>query len=286
MRSLAVFGLYASTVLAFANTAPMYGINALLEGKYLNDIQEVSSRMESFTKKWCSNMEKDPLILYRVKNLAKKANDKAETSSNIRYDSPKQLDLAFDSLCQVHYSTSLPEHVKAGEVYVVDLDDEKEYSVNELFLTNAFVTVQGKPSGGKTRSLMSGIRGYVDGIQQGRTKRDSDESDLDAEAVAEEVESAFRAAESMIAHEEGDSYVTALGDDVDEPTGSKEQKTKADQKSNLFTNYQFFTPGIWLSLIISLFLIYVLYTAVNWITSIQVTYKSFEKQEDFQKKTE
>lgn len=56
--------------------------------------------------------------------------------------------------------------------------------------------------------------------------------------------------------------------------------------NSLFTKYQFFTPGIWSCLIVSGLLISVLYIALTWISSIEITYGAFEKQVDFAKKTE
>lgn len=55
---------------------------------------------------------------------------------------------------------------------------------------------------------------------------------------------------------------------------------------SLFTHYQFFTPGILSCLILSSFLVFVLYVALSWMTSIEITYLAFDKQIDYEKKTE
>lgn len=274
--------LCASAVMAFANTAPMYGSNALINGRYLADVHEVSSRMENLTQEWCSSELTRPIVIYRVKNLSEDPSRIAEASTNVRYNTPKELDLALHSLCQVHYSTSQPASFNAGEVYVVDLDDDRKYQIDELLSGDAHITVQGKPSGVKSRSWMAGVKEMVHDINEGWAKREED----DFEASFEDIEAAFKAAESMIANEEGESYVTALADDEEKASGSVDLEATTDKKHNLFTHYQFFTPGIWLSLIVSLFLMLVVKTAVGWVTSIQVTYKSFEKQIDYEKKTE
>lgn len=288
MKLITTVALCASATMAFVNTGPLYGNlfdnTAFFENHYLIDAQVASSQIGSATEKLCSKSNHAPLVIYRVKNLAENLNDAARVSTNVRYDSPKQLDLALHSSCQVHYTTSQPAHIERGNIYVVDLDDDKEHSANNLLSRTGHVIVQGKPAGGKSRSFMAGIKGYVDDFH-GWAKRDGDDANEDTEAYAE-LESAFKAAESMLAQEEGDSFVTALADDKEIASGTKENKIKADKNSNLFTKYQFFTPGIWLCLIVSLFLIYVLNTALGWITSIQVTYKSFEKQIDYEKKTE
>lgn len=55
---------------------------------------------------------------------------------------------------------------------------------------------------------------------------------------------------------------------------------------SVFTHYQFFTPGIISSLVLSSFLIFILYVAISWMASIEVTYLAFDKQIDYEKKTE
>ncbi|PVH17914.1 uncharacterized protein CXQ87_000815 [Candidozyma duobushaemuli] len=285
MKLITSVALCASAAMAFVNTAPMYANEAFFKDHYLTDVHDVSSQVDSLTKELCSDSQHLPLIIARVKHLSKKSSDLAKVSTNVRYESSKQLDLALHSSCQVHYSTSLPKEISAGNIYVADLDDETEYTPNELLEKGVKMIVQGKPSGAKSRSFMAGIKGYMGDFQQGWAKREEEDAEEDVAAYAE-VESAFRAAESMIAHEEGDSFVTALADDKEISSGIKESKVNANTTSNLFTKYQFFTPGIWSCLIVSLFLVYVLNTALGWITSIQVTYKSFEKQVDYEKKTE
>ncbi|CAI5759027.1 unnamed protein product [Candida verbasci] len=55
---------------------------------------------------------------------------------------------------------------------------------------------------------------------------------------------------------------------------------------NLFTHYQFFTPGLFSAILVSLFLIFILVNALSWLTSLEITYESFEKQVDLDKKSE
>lgn len=56
--------------------------------------------------------------------------------------------------------------------------------------------------------------------------------------------------------------------------------------SNLFTKYQFFTPGVWMALLVLAFLLFVVATAVLWIALIDISYRAFDKQVDYEKKTE
>lgn len=48
-------------------------------------------------------------------------------------------------------------------------------------------------------------------------------------------------------------------------------------KDNLFQKYQFFSPGIFMAIIVSLLLVSIMLFALNWIGSLQISYGAFEK---------
>lgn len=90
--------------------------------------------------------------------------------------------------------------------------------------------------------------------------------------------------------EESNHDYELLDDDDDLDTSSSQsfisaKKDKQIQKS-LFTEYQFFTPGIWSCILISFFLLAILYNALIWVSSIEISYGAFEKQVDYEKKNE
>lgn len=90
----------------------------------------------------------------------------------------------------------------------------------------------------------------------GKNKRIED-GELEAlEQAEQELEDAFKEIESMI---DDDSEVTIMSD------------------GSVFDNYGFFTPGIWMCTLISLFLVWILLMALKWVGSLQVSYKAFEK---------
>lgn len=93
----------------------------------------------------------------------------------------------------------------------------------------------------------------------------------------EDVVEAFDKAKSLAAEEDGEATILDDGDNDDEDTPSN---------SSLFTTYQFFSSGIFMGLIVSFFLLFILYMALTWMTTIQISYKSFDKQVDHDKKTE
>lgn len=97
-----------------------------------------------------------------------------------------------------------------------------------------------------------------------------------SEQVYDEYAEDLKAIES-IAASESDTELTILEDEVTKPS-----KTSG----SLFTKYQFFSAGIFMCLIVSFFLVFVLVNALSWLNSIEITYQSFEKQVDLEKKNE
>ena len=95
-------------------------------------------------------------------------------------------------------------------------------------------------------------------------------------SVEQEVDADFAEANRLAAEE--DQPVTILEDVPSNTTTVKHD--------NIFTNYQFFTNGIWSGLIVSGFLLLILYGALTWLSDLQISYTSFEKQVDFDKKNE
>ncbi|KAI3403439.2 hypothetical protein KGF56_003723 [Candida oxycetoniae] len=99
--------------------------------------------------------------------------------------------------------------------------------------------------------------------------------------LQQEIENDFALAEKLALEEDKSNSqpITILED-------FNKINSTTTQPNNLFTNYQFFTPGIWSGLIISGFLLLILYAAIDWLSSLELTYASFEKQVDFDKKNE
>lgn len=62
---------------------------------------------------------------------------------------------------------------------------------------------------------------------------------------------------------------------------------RPEVRDNVFAKYQFFSPGIFMSIIVSLLLVAVMLFALSWISSLQISYGAFEKDPELvrQKKT-
>ncbi|PNY18308.1 Protein big1 [Tolypocladium capitatum] len=75
-----------------------------------------------------------------------------------------------------------------------------------------------------------------------------------------------------------DSLHMDLKRDMEEiPTRPEENKTQRDTRS-LFEKYQFFTPGIFMGLIVAILLLSILYVGLNALSSLEVSYGAFEKE--------
>lgn len=70
---------------------------------------------------------------------------------------------------------------------------------------------------------------------------------------------------------------------------------ESDNIDNVFTlenlgglleRYQFFSPGLWMATIVSFFLLSILIILFQWLNSLQISYKSFDKQVSPQRKNQ
>lgn len=296
MHILALLASFVGSAYAFADTAPLLAVPAISqeEFKYITESHNVSSALKEYTAGFCLNNDQK-LVVYRVAGLkSNNFKDIVEDSTyiqHVHYKSGSELDFELSSNCKVEYLDQIPTDVNQLEanVVVVDLDDKKEHQLSDLLQHNN-VVVQVKPQFTTKSSHGDSIKEFLDeklhlNLQQLEKRDESfDDEDLDDIEDFQDLEDEYKAAEALLVANE---------EDVVEVSSSKKGKSKHGDKkkeqkknSNLFTEYQFFTPGVWLSIIVSLFLVYVATTAISWITSIELSYKSFEKQVDYEKKNE
>ncbi|KAK6197499.1 vacuolar ATP synthase subunit S1-domain-containing protein [Scheffersomyces amazonensis] len=296
-------------VVGFSDTASFYS-SIKLNGQfdYITEASVLSRSIQSVTNNVCRDNER--LIIYRVKGLSHNGGILPEESSSspisfikhVHYNSPNEIDFEIgescnqDSIKYVNDINSIEQY--SNPIVIVDVEDDHHHKVEE-FLThpsNIKVIVQGKPKFHSKTKLKDLERLIEDKLYEHlnidiasgskTTKRDQiDHEEEDFDKIIAEVEEDFRAAESFIA-EEGDSVVSIFDDEGDVEATEDQIITPKATGSNLFTNYQFFSSGIWSGLIVSGFLLFVLYNALSWISTIEVSYGSFDKQIDFEKKNE
>lgn len=293
MRILAVAASFVASAYAFADTAPLFAVPALPNGefKYITDSGKVSRALNEYTEQLCMN-NAQKLFIYRVSQWGAGIKD-ALTSlpqdsthiSHVHYKSSSDLDLDLHSSCSVEYKDRISEFAASdANVVVIDLDHDSNVKLEELLKHSNFI-VQMKPKFATALTHDSYIKEFLDEklhLKLDKRSYESEDEDLETVESFEDLEDEFRAAEALLMATEDD--VQATSEKKYKPKDGIKKKKKGN--SNLFTEYQFFTPGVWLSIIVSLFLVFVASTAISWITSIELSYKSFEKQVDYEKKNE
>lgn len=270
-------------VLGFAETSPFYS-SKQLEGSfpYIAESSQLSKAFGSLTEDVCKNQGN--LTVYRVSNLVHGTKESEGTYiKHVHYSSPEEIDFALGSSCgqdKVEYLLNTkPSSTDGLAVSIVDIEDDRKHTVDE-FLTSGsgLVVVQGKPS---FKALKLGRHHAKNKVDNGLNKRDDDG---EFNKIMAEVEDEFKAAQSLMSKEGEDVMMTIM----DSSETSLVQTTDAPKvkNPNLFTNYSFFSPGIWMCLLVSGFLLSILYITMSWMTSLEISYKAFDKQVDFEKKTE
>lgn len=303
MKLLGLAACASAAMASFSDSAPFYSSRKLsADSAYLARSGDVAKSLSQLSGDFCSDGEQ--LHIYRVNNLAAKA--PAEHTGtffeNVHYRGVDDLERVVDSF--FHQSGQNPQ--------IFDLEDD-EYSVEEFLDKSSCVIVQGKPSFHRAGSGLDAVKQFIEDVSDKFKRETVDEYEKELEEELQELEAeqqmdaevSKEAAEVLDEEEEqqgdSDALDTSAVDAVVSAVSDAEallddaEMAEPDQllsvsslstKSNLFTQYQFFTPGVWLAIIVSLFLVYVVSTAVGWITSIQTSYHSFEKLVDYEKKTE
>lgn len=238
---------------------------------------------------------------------------------HVQYLSADDIDFPLSDACsagQVKYVSAKDAkhaiHDAGVSVVVVDYEDSSDFSLKHSKGLNFIV--QERPSFDYPESKLEGLKHYVEdkihenlnldvNLDLKREVAGDDASVTEEEEydkLVAEIEDDFRAAESYVA-QEGEDLPVNIYSGTAKPledgaqaqaetdfTSASEKKPSSSVKthSNLFTKYQFFTPGVLLGLIVSFILVAIVYISLTWLTSLEISYKSFEKQVDFEKKNE
>lgn len=115
-------------------------------------------------------------------------------------------------------------------------------------------------------------------LKSEKKKRDNDDDDdeVDYEKVEQDLKNSFSEAYAQLnGDEEAHVYETA-----------KATKKSSKTSGSLLDNYAFFSSGIWMAIIVSGFLLGVLYVAFKWLNSIQISYSAFDKPVNTNKKAQ
>ncbi|KAK6465462.1 hypothetical protein DFJ63DRAFT_22439 [Scheffersomyces coipomensis] len=297
-------------VFAFSDTASFYSsikLNGQLD--YITEASIVSNSIQSLSETICGSQSDEKLFIYRVKALSHDNVSSIPSSSSfikhVHYNSPNEIDFEFGSSCNkdsVKYINGVDGDIADSRIVIFDVEDDKHHSIDDFLNTqneNIKVIVQGKP---KFQSKFPKLKHLEHLIEDklyehlnldidfkgkkdaSKTKRDEIADEENYDDIYAEVEEDFKAAESFIA-EEGDSIVSIFDESGADDVSASNVIAQAGT-GGLFAKYQFFSPGIWSAIIISFVLVFILYTAVGWLSAIEISYYSFEKQVDYEKKNE
>lgn len=268
---------FVAAVHAFADTAALsvFNMDLGLKGSVVSS-DSVSAAVEKATANMCSSGQQ--LTVIRVPNLQSSLGS-GEFIKHVHYPNAEAVDLKFSEACDVVYSVDGSD----SNASVVVMDVAQVSDIDHLDTTRHLI-VQGIPSFGPhgieyAKQLVDDTVHLFKGTK--RSVADIDEAN---EELVKEVEEEFAEAESFIkAESETESH-----NDVEESVGS--MSAGADKKgasaSGLFTKYQYFSPGLWSCIIVSLLLVFVLYVALTWVMALEISYLAFDKQVDYEKKNE
>ena len=286
MHVLAVLASFTGSTYAFVDTAPLFATPAFRSADfpYIAQSSNVRRAVKEYTQQFCSESSQ-ALFIYRVSTLDRQKLPLGGDSSfihHVHYNSGSDVDLEVHRSCVVEYKDQIPVDitVSSANVIVVDLDGI-DYQL-DLLLAHPNVVFQGKPKSDSIRkSLDDKLHLDLDSLNKIAHLADSDDKGIiDEESY--DLEDEYLVTEELLLTKKREIKSSLASDGISEHGSEEEKKLNL----NLFTEYQFFTPGVWLSIIVSLFLVFVTTAAISWITSIELSYKSFEKQVDHEKKNE
>lgn len=242
-----------SPIIGFLDTGAVY-VNRPLDTKY---VMESGDLVNLINDNACLKDKNPKVSVYNIDQLGSKelldiANTNGTFVKHVHYNSADNVgDLArvCDQVVSVKTINSIDD---------VDLNDQNLFIIQESPKT-------------------------LNSAREVRDEEDEEDEDISAE---------FAKAKSMAAEAEAedndddDDQYHILDEETPEPSSSESSSPDSPVNGSLFNTYQFFTSGIFMCLIVSFMLLFVLTNALSWVSSIDITYKSFDKQVDFEKKTE
>ncbi|KGR13910.1 hypothetical protein MG3_02344 [Candida albicans P78048] len=271
------------TTLAFSDTAPIIihsnNQDALESNhKYITKFVDVKSKVDEIIKESCSD-KNSKLFIYQIEDLSIESDYSwllnKGSYANVLYHEKNEANYDFNGKCEEKESGTVQFSVlKTGSLQ--EIYEKHKENKNEVFIIQVLPKFTSGHSLKAIKEKMYNLYNDEDIVISSKRDKQSD-NENDAE-IEQEIERDFEVAESL-ASEESDP-VSIFDTDKQNKNGT------VVKHDNLFTKYQFFTSGIWSGIIISGFLLVILYNALSWLSSLEITYASFEKQIDFDKKNE
>lgn len=278
----------AQAKISFANASPLLISSPYLtidETHYIAKEDDTNKEIQMLTGDVCS-YSSDPYILYLQIHGLDNSDDIENASKSLKYPfkvfsnnvvySQINKEAPISSVCQsikkidangLSAKQLIDALSSSDTVKVVDI-----YNKNSKDLTDLLSAIF------ESDSVPSSI--FVQGLpvlKSEKKKRDNDDDDeVDYEKVEQDLKNSFSEAYAQLnGDEEAHVYETA-----------KATKKSSKTFGSLLDNYAFFSSGIWMAIIVSGFLLGVLYVAFKWLNSIQISYSAFDKPVNTNKKAQ
>ncbi|CAH2446588.1 V0 sector of the vacuolar ATPase assembly protein 1 [Komagataella phaffii CBS 7435] len=245
----------------------------LPDGSYLTEYESLRVKVEKLTEKWCSVRSQERLAIVQVPGLSKRLLSQ-EISFNHQESLINRIYRSSKSFVSPHvyyptseleqlYSAKCLEEGRMSEVRIPKWEDTSfayESFLKDLHSNVFFLQL---PSQGTLtdEDYLKALRNALDHLKCSMKKVSENNISFIIQGLPSEPQNSFRSRELPTSN-------STIG------SGSAMDK------------YTFFTPGIWMTTIVSLFLAWVFSVALNWVSSLQISYKAFEKQVNPQKKTQ
>ncbi|CAK9439632.1 uncharacterized protein LODBEIA_P37320 [Lodderomyces beijingensis] len=263
-------GLLVTAVAAFSNTGSI-----IVKTNELDYAPKHFERAETVHQVLVETFQNEPVDIFYVK--AEKWNPdnvKGEGLTifpNVAYNNSKHVKALAQEL-----NSNVAEDFGAQDIADLEATTSKNFVV---VVVPSFKTPSIKD---KLESKLINLYNNEAAVHVTKRETTGEEEEDSSVKLQQEIENDFAKAKSLASEEDAknDNPVTILGADV------PDSGVTTTKPNNLFTNYQFFTPGIWSGIIVGGLLLFILYNAIDWLSSLEITYASFDKQLDFNKKNE
>ncbi|GME81419.1 unnamed protein product [Ambrosiozyma monospora] len=311
----------ASSSSSFQNTAPLlvqsnhYDSYYGNQYKYAMSLDKATAILNKVTHDVCQSSKTSPekLLYLKVHNMdinqpdldnAKltKVADHVLYPSKDTDDESNTVSDACDSPCYFNAVSNdefLPSLIDQDcQVSIVEIDQNElagSLADQVMEITGVFpaenIIVEGLPTFEAPDSLLKQASKFL-GLtnQQGKREHDASEAEKkdeeDWDSIEAELKESFDEVNALLE----DETVTIL-DHTDKnttssSTGAHAFKNSTQVANSLFDSYGFFSNGIWMTAIVSFFLLWILLTSLSWLQSLQVSYKAFDKQVSGSKKNQ
>ncbi|ANZ74354.1 BA75_01121T0 [Komagataella pastoris] len=263
----------------FLNTAPLMieidnpTFDLLPDGSYLTNYESLRVKVEQLTERWCSVESQERLAIVQVPGLSKRLLNQ-EVSSNHRESVINRIYRSSKSFISPHvyYPTTEPKQLYSAKCFEesrmlevkIQKWEDTPFAYESLLkdLPSNVFFLQLPSQGTMTdKDYLKAVRDTLDDLKCSVKRIYDNNISFIIQGLPSQPQNSLTAREL--------------------PTSNR-----TIGSGSAMDKYTFFTAGIWMTTIVSLFLVWIFSIALNWVSSLQISYKAFEKQVNPQKKTQ